>query len=38
MSFDILQHIPRAMPPFLNPVMLCKSQDPEKEVSCVAGI
>lgn len=34
-SFDILEHILRAMPPFLNSVMFCKEQDLK---SCVAGV
>lgn len=36
-SFDILEHILRAVPPFLNHVIFCKSQDPEKEGSLWQG-
>lgn len=39
-SVDILEDISRVLPPSVNPVMLqfCKSQDPEKERSCGAGM
>lgn len=39
-SVDILEHIARALPPSLNPVMFqfCKSQDPEEEGSSGEGV
>lgn len=39
-SIDILEYIPRALPPSLNLVLfqLCKSQDPEKKGSYKAGM